>query len=149
MSIKSRFTTLAGALALVLATATASAAPGAQKTVTGSLIPVPSLQTVRITSPSMALIRAIAIRPIVTPLISGKCAVTGAVYSDDGAVADGPMPHIKTALVASNGQVVRVRTDYSGIYHAVVPAGAWREARPQVGTLPFGVHPTRPRVQCD
>ena len=148
MSIKSRTTLIAGALALVLSTATASAAPGAQKTITGSLIPQ-TLHTVRITSPSMALIRAIAIKPIVTPLVGGgRCAVTGAVYSDDASVADGPMPHVRTALISSNGQVVRVRTDYSGIYHAVVPAGAWREARPQVGTLPFGVHPTRPRITC-
>lgn len=146
MRINPRTTLAAGALALVLSTATAIAAPGAQKTVTGSLIP---LQIVRITSPSMAMIRAIAIKPEVHPLKDGKCAVWGAVYSDDAAVADGPMPHVETALVGSNGQVVRVRTDYSGIYHAVVPAGAWREARPQVGTLPFGVHPTRPRVQCD
>ena len=147
MNIKFRFT--AGALALVLATATATAAPGAQKTITGSLIPVPALQTVKITSPSMALIRAVAIKPIVTPLLDGKCAVTGAVYSDDGAVADGPMPHIRTALVSSNGQRVTVRTDYDGVYHAVITSGTWRETRPAVGALPFGVHPTRPRVQCD
>ncbi len=149
MSIKSRTTLIAGALALVLSTATASAAPGAQKTITGSLIPQ-TLHTVRITSPSMALIRAIAIKPIVTPLVGGgRCAVTGAVYSDNGMVADGPMPHIKTALIGQDGQRVAVTTDYDGVYHAVVPAGAWREARPSVGTLPFGVHPTRPRVQCD
>ena len=149
MSIKSRTTLVAGALALVLSTTTAFAAPAQQKTITGSLIPVPALQTVKITSPSMALIRATAIKPIVTPLVGGgRCAVTGAVYSDDASVADGPMPHVRTALISSNGQVVRVRTDYSGIYHAVVPAGAWREARPQVGTLPFGVHPTRPRITC-
>ena len=150
MSIKSRITTLAGALALVLATATAIAAPAQQKTITGSLIPVPALQTVRITSPSMAMIRAIAIKPIVTPLVnSDRCAVTGAVYSDNASVADGPMPHVRTALVNSNGQRVDVRTDYYGVYHAVVTTGTWREARPSVGTLPFGVHPTRPRVQCD
>ena len=149
MSIKSRFTLIASAVALVLSTATVSAAPAQQKTITGSLIPVPALQTVRITSPSMAMIRAIAIRPIVTALVGGKCAVTGAVYSDVREVADGPMPGIRTALIGSNGQRVAVRTDYTGVYHAVVPAGAWREARPDVGVLPFGVHPTRPRVQCD
>ena len=148
MKTKSCFT-IASALALVLATATASAAPGAQRTITGSLIPVPALQTVKITSPSMALIRAIAIKPIVTPLVNGGCAVTGAVYSDNASVADGPMPHVRTALIGSNGQVVPVRTDYYGVYHAVVSAGTWRETRPQVGTLPFGVYPTRPRVQCD
>ena len=149
MSIKSRFTLVASALALVLSTATAFAAPAKTVMVTGSLIPQP-LAVVRITSPSMAMIRAIAIRPIVTPLVGGgRCAVTGAVYSDNGMVADGPMPHIKTALVNSAGQRVTTETDYYGVYHAVVPAGAWREARPSVGTLPFGVHPTRPRVQCD
>ena len=149
MSIKSRFTLVASALALGLSTATASAAPAPVRTITGSLIPQ-TLQTVKITSPSMALIRAIAIRPIVTPLVGGgRCAVTGAVYSDDAAVADGPMPGIRTALVSSNGQVVDVRTDYYGVYHAVVQKGTWRETRPQVGALPFGVHPTRPRVQCD
>ena len=149
MRINPRTTLAAGALALVLSTATASAAPAQQKTITGSLIPQ-TLQTVKITSPSMALIRAIAIRPIVTPLVGGgRCAVTGAVYSDDAAVADGPMPGIRTALVSSNGQVVDVRTDYYGVYHAVVQKGTWRETRPQVGALPFGVHPTRPRVQCD
>lgn len=149
MHIKSCFTTLASALALVLSTA-AIAAPAPAHTITGSLIPVPALQTVKITSPSMALIRAIAIKPIVTPLVGGgRCAVTGAVYSDDASVADGPMPHVRTALISSDGQVVPVRTDYDGVYHAVVPAGTWRETRPQVGALPFGVHPTRPRVQCD
>ena len=149
MRINPRTTLAAGALALVLATATASAAPAPVRTITGSLIPQ-TLQTVKITSPSMALIRAIAIRPIVTPLVGGaRCAVTGAVYSDDAAVADGPMPGIRTALVSSNGQVVDVRTDYYGVYHAVVQKGTWRETRPQVGALPFGVHPTRPRVQCD
>ena len=146
MNIKSRTTLAAGALALVLATATATAAPAQQKTITGSLIP---LQIVRITSPSMAMIRAIAIKPEVRPLKDGKCAVWGAVYSDDASVADGPMPGIRTALVSSNGQVVDVRTDYYGVYHAVVQKGTWRETRPQVGALPFGVHPTRPRVQCD
>ena len=147
--IKSRFTLAAGALALVLSTS-AFAAPGAQKTITGSLIPVPSLQTVRITSPSMAMIRAIAIKPIVTPLVGGgRCAVTGAVYSDVREVADGPMPHVRTALVSSNGQRVDVRTDYDGVYHAVVRKGTWRETRPQVGALPWGVDPTRPRVRCD
>ena len=149
MRINRRTTLAAAALALVLATATASAAPAPVRTITGSLIPQ-TLQTVKITSPSMALIRAIAIRPIVTPLVGGgRCAVTGAVYSDDAAVADGPMPGIRTALVSSNGQVVDVRTDYYGVYHAVVQKGTWRETRPQVGALPFGVHPTRPRVQCD
>ena len=149
MSIKSRFTLVASALALVLSTATATAAPAPVHTITGSLIPVPALQTVRITSPSMAMIRAVAIRPIVTPLVGGKCAVTGAVYSDVREVADGPMPHVQTALVSSNGQVVPVRTDYYGVYHAVVQKGTWRETRPQVGALPFGVHPTRPRIECD
>ena len=145
--IKSRFT-FAGALALVLSTA-AIAAPAKTVMVTGSLIPQP-LAVVRITSPSMAMIRAIAIKPIVTPLVnSNRCAVTGAVYSDDGAVADGPMPGIKTALIGSNGQRVTVTTDYDGVYHAIVQKGTWREARPAVGSLPFGVHPTRPRVQCD
>ena len=150
MRINPRTTIAAGALALVLSTATVSAAPEPVHTITGSLIPVPSLQTVRITSPSMAMIRAIAIKPIVTPLAGGnRCAVTGAVYSDVREVADGPMPHIKTALIGSNGQRVTVRTDYDGVYHAVVRKGTWREARPQVGALPFGVYPTRPRVQCD
>ena len=148
MHIKSCFTTLASALALVLSTA-AIAAPAQQKTITGSLIPVPALQTVKITSPSMALIRAIAIKPIVTPLLDGKCAVTGAVYSDVREVADGPMPHVRTALVSNDGQRVAVRTDYDGVYHAVVPIGTWRETRPQVGALPFGVRPTRPRIECD
>ncbi len=149
MNIKSCFTTLASALALVLSTA-AIAAPAPVHTITGSLIPVPSLQTVKITSPSMAMIRAIAIKPIVTPLAGGnRCTVTGAVYSDDGAVADGPMPHIKTALIGQDGQRVAVTTDYDGVYHAVITAGTWRETRPAVGSLPFGVHPTRPRVQCD
>ena len=149
MNVKHRFTLIAGALALVLAASAAVAAPAQQKTVTGSLIPVPSLKTVRITSPSMAMIRAIAIRPVVTPLVNGKCAVTGAVYSDVLEVADGPMPHVRTALIGSNGKRVATRTDYDGVYHAVVPAGTWREARPDVGTLPFGIHPTRPRVRCD
>ena len=149
MSIKSRFTTIASALALVLSTATATAAPAPVHTITGSLIPVPALQTVRITSPSMAMIRAVAIKPIVTPLVNGGCAVTGAVYSDNAAVADGPMPHVRTALISSDGQVVPVRTDYDGVYHAIVTAGTWREMRPAVGALPFGVYPTRPRVRCD
>ena len=150
MRINPRTTLAAGALALVLSTATVSAAPAPVHTITGSLIPVPSLQTVRITSPSMAMIRAIAIKPIVTPLVGGgRCAVTGAVYSDDAAVADGPMPHVQTALIGQDGQRVAVTTDYDGVYHAVITAGTWRETRPDVGTLPFGVHPTRPRVQCD
>ena len=144
---RTTLTALAAALAMALSSAAAVAAP-AQQTVTGSLIPV-KLHTVRITSPSMAMIRAIAIRPIVTPLVSGKCAVTGAVFSDVRSVADGPMPGIQTALIGSDGQRIATRTDYSGIYHAVVPAGTWRETRPQVGTLPFGVRPTRPRIGCD
>ena len=147
--IKSRFTLIASAVALVLSTATVSAAPAPVRTITGSLIPQ-TLQTVKITSPSMALIRAIVIKPIVTPLVGGgRCAVTGAVYSDDAAVADGPMPGIKTALVSSNGQRVTVTTDYDGVYHAVVRKGTWRETRPQVGALPWGVDPTRPRIECD
>ena len=147
MNIKSRTTLIAGALALVLSTS-AFAAPAKTVMVTGSLIPQP-LAVVRITSPSMAMIRAIAIKPIVTPLVNGGCAVTGAVYSDNASVADGPMPHIKTALVNSAGQRVTTETDYTGVYHAVITSGTWREARPGVGVLPFGVHPTRPRVQCD
>ena len=148
-TITSRLTTLAIAVSIAMALSTAALAAPAQQTVTGSLIPQP-LAVVRITSPSMALIRAIAIKPIVTPLVGGgRCAVTGAVYSDDASVADGPMPGIKTALIGSNGQRVTVTTDYDGVYHAVITAGTWRETRPQVGTLPFGVHPTRPRVQCD
>ena len=143
--IKSRFT-FAGALALVLSTA-AIAAPAKTVMVTGSLIPQP-LAVVRITSPSMAMIRAIAIRPIVTPLVGGKCAVTGAVYSDVREVADGPMPHVQTALIGQDGQRVAVTTDYDGVYHAVITAGTWRETRPDVGALPFGVHPTRPRITC-
>jgi hypothetical protein len=147
MNVKIRFT-LAAAVALALATTAAVAAP-AQKTVTGSLIP---LQIVRITSPSMAMIRAIAIRPVVHPLKDGKCAVWGAVYSDNPAVADGPMPHIRTSLIGQDGQRgqrIAVETNYTGVYRAVVPVGVWREARPDVGTLPFGVHPTRPRIECD
>ena len=144
-----RFTLVALAASIAMALSTTAIAAPAQKTVTGSLIPV-KLETVRITSLSMAGIRAIAIRPIVTPLVGGnRCAVTGAVYSDVLEVADGPMPHVQTALVNSNGQRIATRTDYSGIYHAVVPAGTWRETRPDVGTLPFGIHPTRPRVRCD
>ena len=151
MCNRSRFTrtTTASVLALALVVATASASAAQQKTVTGSLIPVPALKTVRITSPSMAMIRAIAIRPIVTPLVNGKCAVTGAVYSDVLEVADGPMPHVRTALIGQDGQRVVTETDRIGVYHAVVPAGEWRETRPQVGALPWGIHPTRPRVQCD
>ncbi len=148
MNIKSRFTTLAGALALVLSVTAASAAPAKTVTVTGSLIPT-KLDTVRITSPSMAMIRAIAIRPIVHPLADGKCAVWGAVFSDVREVADGPMPGVKTALIGSNGQRIAVETNYTGVYHAVITAGTWREARPDVGTLPFGVRPTRPRIECD
>ena len=148
MNIKFRFAFVASALALALSTATAIAAPAPQRTVTGSLIPT-KLQTVQITSPSMSMIRAIAIRPIVTPLVNGGCAVTGAVFSDVRSIADGPMPHVMTALVNSNGQRIAVTTDRIGVYHAVVPAGTWRETRPQVGTLPFGIHPSRPRMQCD
>lgn len=151
MCNRSRFTrtTTASVLALALVVATASASAAQQKTVTGSLIPVPALKTVRITSPSMAMIRAIAIRPIVTPLVNGKCAVTGAVYSDVLEVADGPIPRIHTALIGNNGQRIAVETNYTGVYHTIVSAGSWREARPQVGTLPFGIHPTRPRFECD
>ena len=148
MKIKSCFTLLASALALAIATV-AGAAPAPVHTITGSLIPV-KLQTVRITSLSMAGIRAIAIRPIVTPLAGGnRCAVTGAVFSDVREVADGPMPGIRTALVSSDGQRIGVMTGYNGVYRVVVPAGIWRETRPQVGTLPFGVRPTRPRIECD
>lgn len=146
MNIKSCFT-LTSALALVFAANAATAAP-AQQTVTGSLIPT-KLETVRITSPSMAAIRAIAIRPEVHLLADGKCAVWGAVFSDVREVADGPMAHIRTALVSSNGQRIAVKTDRDGVYHAVISAGTWRETRPQVGELPWGIHPTRPRVRCD
>ena len=149
MCIKSRLTPAAIAVAIALALSTSSAFAAAP--VTGSLIPT-KLETVRITSPNMAMIRAIAIRPVVHPLPDGKCAVWGAVYSDVREVADGPMPHIKTALVGQcgqRGQRIAVETNYTGVYHVIVPTGTWREARPQVGTLPWGIHPTRPRVRCD
>lgn len=138
---------LASAVALALVTAAASAAP-TQKTVTGSLIPH-RLETVVVRTPSMAFIRAIAITPLVRRVAGGKCEVTGAVYSDNAAVANGPMPHVETALIGRDGQRVAVETNYIGVYHATVPAGTWREARPDVGELPFGVHPSRPRIECD
>ena len=144
-----RTTALVAALALaIVAAGSASAAPAAQHTITGSLIPV-KLQTVVVSTPSMAFIRAVAIKPLVQPIAGGRCAVTGAVYSDDAAVADGPMPHVRTVLVGADGQRVPAETNYEGIYRAVVSAGAWRETRPHVGELPFGVHPSRPRVTCD
>lgn len=141
-----KHTVLAGAVALALATAATSAAPSVQ--VTGSLIPH-RLETVVVRTPSMAFIRAIAIKPLVRPLAAGRCEVTGAVYSDNAAVADGPMPHVQTALIGRDGQRVAVRTNYMGVYVATVRAGTWREARPDVGELPFGVHPSRPRIECD
>ena len=142
-------TTLALALALALA-GTASAAP-AQQTQTGSLIPVP-LQTVVVSTPSMAAIRAIAIQPIARIADRGwSCEIIGAVYSDNALVADGPMPHVRTSLRAG-GKTVYTRTNSYGVYHVVVPAGpratTWHEARPAVGELPFGVHPSRPSVVC-
>ncbi len=150
MNIITRRNAIATALAAVitLAAGSASAAPAQQHTVTGSLIPV-KLQTVVVSTPSMAFIRAIAIKPLVRPLPGGRCAVTGAVYSDDAEVADGPMPHVRTALVSAAGQRVQAETNYEGIYRVTVSAGAWRETRPDVGELPFGVYPTRPRIECD
>jgi hypothetical protein len=137
------------ALALALASGTACAAM-AQKTTTvaGSLIPVPALQAVTVRTPTMAMIRAIAIRPIVRPVTDGRCEIIGAVYSDDAAVADGPMPHVRTALIGGDGRRIEMRTNYEGVYHAIVPAGRWQEMRPDVGELPFGVHPSRPRIEC-
>lgn len=146
MNTNRKTITIAAAVALALVAATANAAQK-QHTVTGSLIPLP-LQTVVVQTPTMAMIRAIAIKPIVRPVADGRCEVIGAVYSDEAAVADGPMPHIKTALVGNDGQHIEVETGYRGIYRAVVPAGTWHEARPQVGELPFGVHPSRPRIEC-
>ena len=143
----SKHSVLASAVVLALATAAASAAP-AQKTVTGSLIPH-RLETVVVRTPSMAFIRSIAIKPLVRQVAGGTCEVTGAVYSDNLRVADGQMPHVETALIGRDGQRVAVQTDYMGVYHATVHAGTWREARPDVGELPFGVHPSRPRIECD
>lgn len=144
-----RKTKLAGALALLaLVTSAAFAAQPKQTTVTGSLIPV-QLQTVQVRTPSMAFIRTISDHPLVWPVKGkGGCEVEGAVWSDVRSVADGPMPHTRSALIGSNGQRIAIRTDYMGVYHATVPAGHWREARPDVGELPFGVHPTRPRFTC-
>ena len=144
MNTKQAF--LASAVALALVTAAASAAPA--QMVTGSLIPQ-KLRTVVVRTPSMAFIRAIAIKPLVRQVAGGTCEVTGAVYSDNLRVADGPMPHVETALIGRDGQRVAVQTDYMGVYHATVHAGTWREARPDVGELPFGVHPSRPRIECD
>jgi len=148
MNLSNNINRIAFALAMILAAAGASAAPATQRVVTGSLIPVP-LQTVVVSTPSMEFIRAIAIKPLVRPVAGGRCEVEGAVYSDDAAVADGPMPHVRTALIGAHGQRVSVRTNYEGIYRAIVSAGAWRETRPHVGELPFGVYPTRPRIECD
>lgn len=136
------------AVALTLAAVTASAAP-AQKSVmvTGSLIPVP-LDTVVVRTPTMAFIRKIAIKPLVRPMAGGRCEVEGAVYSDVTWVADGPMPNVPMALVNRAGQRINVVTNDDGIYRTTVPAGNWRESRPEVGSLPFGVHASRPRVRC-
>lgn len=142
----SKHSILASAVVLALATAAASAAP--VQMVTGSLIPH-RLETVVVRTPSMAFIRGIAITPLVRRVAGGKCEVTGAVYSDNAAVANGPMPHVETALIGRDGQRVAVETNYIGVYRVTVPAGTWREARPAVGELPFGVHPSRPRVECD
>ncbi|MHB1537487.1 MAG: hypothetical protein ACYCYN_03110 [Solirubrobacteraceae bacterium] len=142
---------LALAITLALAAGSASAAP-AQHTVTGSLIPVPALQTVVVSTPSMAAIRRLAIQPVARLTDAGwSCEIIGAVYSDNAQVADGPMPHVRTSL-REGGKTVYTRTNSYGVYHIVVPSDVvptvWHEARPEVGVLPFGVHPTRPRVTC-
>lgn len=146
-------TALAAVITLALAAGSASAAP-AQKavTVTGSLIPVPALQTVVVSTPSMAAIRKLAIQPVARLTDHGwSCEIVGAVYSDNALVADGPMPHVRTAL-REGGKTVVTRTNSYGVYRVVVPSDVvpttWREARPQVGELPFGVHPSRPSVTC-
>jgi|GEM_PF-5216102 len=149
---RNTITRLAVAVAMVLATtAGASAAPAPQHTVTGSLIPVP-LQTVVVSTPSMSAIRRLAIQPIARLTDHGwSCTIIGAVYSDNAAVADGPMPHVRTAL-REGGKTVVTRTNSYGVYRVVVPSDVvpttWREARPSVGELPFGVHPSRPSVTC-
>ena len=121
----------------------------AQSTPTGTLIP---LQTVAVTSPSMAAIRRLAIQPVARITDHGAaCEIIGAVYSDDRSFYDGPMPGITTSLLR-DGVTVFSRTNSRGIWRAVIPAGpeatTWREGRPQVGMLPSGVHATRPWVTC-
>ena len=142
---------LSAALIAAFATGSASAAPAPQHAVAGSLIPVP-LQTVVVSTPSMAAIRRLAIQPIARLTDRGwSCEIIGAVYSDNAAVADGPMPHVSTSL-RSDGKTVVTRTNEYGVYHVVVPSNVvpttWHEARPDVGELPFGVHPSRPSVTC-
>ena len=150
MNINSKLS-LTAAAALALAASAAQAAPAQQHTITGSLIPQ-RLQTVFVSSPSMAMIRRLAIQPVARITDAGwSCTITGAVFSDNALVADGPMPHVRTSLRAG-GKTVFTRTNAYGVYHVVVPAGphaeTWREARPSVGVLPFGVHPSRPTVTC-
>lgn len=100
----------------------------------------------------MGAIRRLAIQPIARLTDHGwSCTIIDAVYSDNAAVADGPMPHIATSLRSGRKTVV-TRTDSYGVYHVVVPSDVvptvWHEARPSVGELPFRVHPSRPSVTC-